>query len=601
MSHEMKIPKRGEQNPADCWAVEDLYPSDEAWTAEFESCQSFVDEMAAFKGRLGESAQTLFNFLTRYEQGIQTVEKLYVYTFMKSDEDTANSNYLAMKGRCFSFIVKLNGATSFEQPELVALGQDMLDGFYAELPELEKYRRYITRSRLNKDHILSPAEENLLSAAGTPASGPSNIFGAFVYADMKFPSVADSEGKQYTLSNGSYGSLLESDDRTLRENAFKALYGVYGDSKNMFAATLDAEVSKCVFFAKARKYESSLQSALMPVEVSEVVYHNLIESVHQNLDKMYRYMDLRRKAMGLDELHMYDIYASMLPEADQTISFEQARQDVLASTKVLGKEYSEVLARSFEERWMDIYENEGKRSGAYSIGSPLHPFVLLNHKDNLDTEFTLAHEMGHAMHSYLSNKHQSPIDADYVIFVAEVASTCNEALLMQYLLGKTTDKKQRAILINYFLEQFRTTLYRQTMFAEFELKIHQISETGETLTAEQLCEIYLELNKLYYGDGIVSDPEIAMEWSRIPHFYRHFYVYQYATGFSAAMALSARILREGEPAVQDYLKFLSGGCSTDPISLLKIAGVDISTPEPVNAALNLFGELIDELAGLLED
>ena len=601
MSHEMKIPKRSEQNPADCWAVEDLYPSDEAWTAEFESCQSFVDEMASFKGRLGESAETLFDFLNRYEQGMQTAEKLYVYTFMKSDEDAANSNYLAMKGRCFSFIVKLDGATSFTMPELIALSEDKLDGFYAELPKLEKYRRYITRARLNKDHVLSPAEENLLSAAGTPASGPSNIFGAFVYADMKFPSVTDSEGKQYTLSNGSYGSLLESDDRTLRENAFKALYNTYTDSKNMFAATLDAEVSKCVFFANARKYESSLQSALMPVEVSEAVYHNLIESVHQNMDKMYRYMDLRRKAMGLDELHMYDIYASMLPEADQTISFDQAREDVLAATKVLGEEYSEVLARSFDERWMDIYENEGKRSGAYSIGNPVHPFVLLNHKDNLNSEFTLAHEMGHAMHSYLSSKNQSPIDADYVIFVAEVASTCNEALLMQYLLGKTTDKKQRAILINYFLEQFRTTLYRQTMFAEFELKIHQISETGETLTADQLCEIYHELNKLYYGEGVVSDPEIAMEWSRIPHFYRHFYVYQYATGFSAAMALSTRILREGEPAVQDYLKFLSGGCSTDPISLLKIAGVDISTPEPVNDALNLFGELIDELAELLED
>ena len=601
MSHEMKIPKRSEQNPADCWAVEDLYPNDEAWTAELESCQSFIDELVAYKGKLCDSAQTLYNYLKSYESGAQTIEKLYVYAFMKSDEDSANSFYQAMQGRCFSFIVKLDSETSFTQPELVALSEEALDGFYAELPELEKYRRYITRSRLNKDHILSPAEENLLSAAGTPAAGPSNIFGAYVNADLKFPSVKDSEGKEYALSNGSYGSLLESGDRTLRENAFKALYGVYGGSKNMFAATLNAEVSKSVFFAKARKYEGSLQSALKPNEIDESVYHNLIESVHQNMDKMYSYMDLRRKTMGLDELHMYDLYTSMLPDADQEITFDQAREDVLAATKVFGEEYSEVIERSFKERWMDIYENEGKRSGAYSIGNPVHPFVLLNHKNNLNSAFTLAHEMGHAMHSYMSNKYQSPIDSDYVIFVAEVASTCNEALLMQYLLGKTTDKKQRAILINYFLEQFRTTLYRQTMFAEFELKIHKISETGETLTAEQLCEIYLELNKLYYGEGVVSDPEIAMEWSRIPHFYRHFYVYQYATGFSAAMALSTRILREGEPAVKDYLRFLSGGCSTDPVSLLKIAGVDLSTPAPVNDALKLFGELIDELAELLED
>ena len=600
MAKDMEILKRSEMAPEVCWNTADLYPTDEAWTAEFEACQSLPGEMAAYQGRLGESAQTLYDCLSRTESVNRRVEQLVVYAFIKRDEDTANPTYQAMWGRCTSFLVQLSSAVAFVSPELVAIPNETLDQFYAQKPELEKYRRYLDQARLEKDHILSPAEENLLAAAGEVGDGPSAIFNAFNDADMKFPSVTDSQGKEYALTNGSYISLVESGDRVLRENAFKAFYSVYDSYRNSLAAMLNAEVRKGVFFARARKYESSLASALKPVEVPEAVYHNLIEAVHQNMDKMYRYMALRKKAMGLDELHMYDIYASMLPEADQEISFQQAKEDVLEATKVLGEEYHRVLSGSFDQRWMDIYENEGKRSGAYSIGSPVHPFVLLNHKDNLNSEFTLAHEMGHAMHSYLSDKNQPPIYAEYVLFVAEVASTCNEALLMQYLLKKTTDKKQRAVLINYFLEQFRTTLYRQTMFAEFELKIHQLAEAGEALTAQRLCQIYYDLNKLYYGENVVIDQAIEMEWSRIPHFYRHFYVYQYATGFSAAMALSKRILEGGEEAVKDYLKFLSGGCSTDPVSLLKIAGVDMSTPQPVNDALALFGELIDELDELLK-
>ncbi len=600
MAKDMEIRKRSEMDPAFCWNTADLYPSDEAWTAEFEACQSLPAEEAAYQGRLSESAQTLYDYLSLTEAVGRRVQQLFVYAFIKNDEDTANPAYQAMKGRIFSFVVQLNSAAAFEGPELVSIPDETLDRFYAEKPELEKYRRYLDRARLEKDHILSPAEENLLAAAGEVGQGASNIFNTFNDADMKFPSVTDSQGRVYALTNGSYISLMESGDRTLRENTFHAFYGVYDSFRNSLAAMLNAEVRKSIFFTQARKYDSSLAGALIPVEVPEAVYHNLIEAVHQNMDKMYRYMALRKKAMGLDELHMYDIYASMLPEADQEISFQQAKEDVLEATKVLGEEYHAVLARSFEQRWMDVYENEGKRSGAYSIGGAVHPYVLLNHKDNLNSEFTLAHEMGHAMHSYLSDKNQPPVYADYVLFVAEVASTCNEALLMQYLLKRTTDKKQRAVLINYFLEQFRTTLYRQTMFAEFELKIHQLAEAGEPLTAERLCQIYYDLNKLYYGGDMVVDQAIEMEWSRIPHFYRHFYVYQYATGFSAAMALSKRILEGGEEAVKDYLKFLSGGCSTDPVSLLKIAGVDMSTPQPVNDALELFGQLIGELEELLQ-
>ena len=599
MAKDMKILKRSEMDPNFCWNTADLYPDDQAWTAAFEAAKALPEEIAAYRGRLGESAETLYTYLCRLEEINRQVEQLFVYAFIRNDEDTANPTYQAMKGRCFSFIVQLGSAGSFEGPELVAIPQETLDRFYEEKPELEKVRRDLDRARLSRDHILSPAEENLLAAAAEVGSGPSDVYHAYNDADMKFPAVLDKDGESHALTNGSYISLMESGDRKLRENTFRAFYGVYDGNRNSLAAMLNAEVRKNVFFARARKYESALQGALQPVEVPEAVYHNLIEAVHQNMDKMYRYMALRKKIMGLDELHMYDLYANMIPEADQEITFEEAKEEVLGATAVLGEEYSTVLKQAFADRWMDIYENEGKRSGAYSIGSPVHPYVLLNHKNTLDSAFTLVHEMGHAMHSYLSNKNQPYIYSDYVLFVAEVASTCNEALLMQHLLKKTSDKRQRAVLINYFLEQFRTTLYRQTMFAEFELKIHQLAETGETLTAETLCKIYYDLNKLYYGENVVVDKDIEMEWSRIPHFYRNFYVYQYATGFSAAMALSQRILREGESAVEDYLRFLSGGCSTDPVSLLKIAGVDVSTPQPVNEALALFGSLVEELEQLL--
>ena len=599
MANETKILKRSEQNPADCWSVEDLFPNDEAWEAEFQACQEIPDQMSAYRGRLGTSAATLLEYLEYSEEVNSRINSLYIYTMLRHDEDTANAAYQAIQGRCSSFLVRLSSATAFEEPELVAIPEEELKEFYAQEPGLEKYRRYLTWTRLDKDHILSQAEEDLLAGAGEVTSGPHDIFSAFSDADMKFPTVTDSTGKEHALTHGSYIALMESPDRTLRENAFKSLYGVYGSFRNGLSAMLNTEIRKNVFLSRARKYDSALQAALTPVEIPEKVYHNLIEAVHQNLDKMYRYMALRKKAMGLDELHMYDIYAPMLPEADRVITFEQAKEYVLAATKVLGPEYHKVIESSFTERWMDIYENEGKRSGAYSCGCKVHPFVLLNHKDNLNSAFTLAHELGHSMHSYLSNKNQPPIYSHYVLFVAEVASTCNEALLMRYLLDHTTDKRERAVLINYFLEQFRTTLYRQTMFAEFELKTHQLAEAGEALTAQRFCDIYYDLNKLYYGDNMTVDPEIAMEWSRIPHFYRRFYVYQYATGFSAAMALSQRILTGGSEAVEQYLKFLSGGGSTDPISLLKIAGVDMSTPAPVNEALALFGELIGELEELL--
>lgn len=392
---------------------------------------------------------------------------------------------------------------------------------------------------------------------------------------------------------------MESQDRDIRKQAFEKIYHTYEGYKNTLAALYSGEVNQRIFKARARNYASTLDAALSITEVPTTVYHNLIDAVHRNFKYMHKYMRLRKKLMGLDELHMYDIYVPMVAEADASISYDDAKRDILDAMKVLGSDYTDILEEGFNNRWIDVYENTGKRSGAYSGGARPHPYVLMNYKNTLDSEFTLIHEMGHSLHSYLSAKNQPVCYSDYVIFVAEVASTCNEALLMQYLLGKTKDKSQRAYLINYFLEQFRTTLYRQTMFAEFELLTNEMVERGESLTAESLCTLYHKLNAEYYGDDVVIDREIDFEWERIPHFYYNFYVFQYATGFSAAIALSRRILREGEPAVKDYLKFLSGGCSTDPISLLKIAGVDMNSPEPVDNALALFSELIDELDELI--
>ena len=595
-----EIPLRSQQLKENCWAVEDIYPTEEAWSQALSESASLPEELAAYQGKLGESAETLLSYLTRMEEISHQADRLFVYAMLRADEDTANSTHQAMKGKCFSFLVSLSSATAFEGPELVAIPDETLDAFYAQEPGLTKYRRYLTKARLEKPHILSQAEEKLLAGAAEVGAAPSNIFNTLNNADMTFPAVTDSEGVTYPLTNGSYISLMERSDRTLRENAFRSFYGVYESYANTLAASYNAEVRKNLFFAKARKYHSALAAAMEPVEVPEAVYHSLVDTVRKNLDKMHRYMGLRKKAMGLSELHMYDIYANMIPEAEEVVPFAQARDEVIDAMGILGEEYQSVLKSGFEARWMDIYENKGKRSGAYSCGcAGIHPFVLLNHKETLDSEFTLAHELGHAMHSYLSDKHQPSIYNEYVLFVAEVASTCNEALLMQYLLARTEDPKKRAVLINYFLEQFRTTLYRQTMFAEFELKAHEMAAAGETLTADNLKAMYLQLNKDYYGEETVVDEEIAIEWARIPHFYRNFYVYQYATGFSAAIAISQKIQKEGAPAVKNYLKFLSGGCSTDPVSLLKIAGVDMSTPAPVDSALELFGQLIDELDALL--
>ncbi|MBR1765285.1 MAG: oligoendopeptidase F [Ruminococcus sp.] len=597
---EERIPKRSEVPVEFTWALEDIYPTDEAWRADFEKMQAMPERVRAYKGSLGESGETLLEFLRLGDEISVLADSLGNYAQRRSDEDTANPFYQGMIGQLMNAYVELNAAGSFETPEIIAIEEEKLEGFYKAVPELELYRRNLDRVRHKKEHILSDAEERILAMTGELTSCPENIYSMFSDADLRFPDALDKDGKAHQVTHGSYIPLVQDSDRVLRKSAFESMYSTYGSFRNTCASTLAAQIKSVQFYAKARKYPSSLAAALDSNEVPVEVYTNLIEAVHENMHYMYDYVKLRKDLMGLDELHFYDLYTPIVSDFDMKISFEEAKETVMKALAPMGEDYLAILREGFENRWIDVYENEGKTSGAYSAGARVHPYVLLNHKDTLNCMFTIAHEMGHAIHSYLSNKNQPVAYSDYVIFVAEVASTCNEALLMQYLLKNTDDKKEKAYLINYFLEQFRTTLYRQTMFAEFELKINELAAQGEALTAEVMCDIYRELNRLYFGEGIVLDEEISLEWARIPHFYYDYYVYQYATGYSAAIALSQRILTEGESAVKDYIRFLSGGNSTDPISLLKIAGVDMSTTKPVTDALKLFGDLIGQMRELFE-
>ena len=595
------IPKRSEVPEEMTWNLKDMFESDQAWMAEYEAMKEFPAKIAAFQGTLARSAQDLLAWFRLQDEIELRLSVLMGYASCKGDEDTGNSFYQDVRGKAMNVYVSIASAAAFATPEIMAIADKTLDRFYAQQPELETYRRSLYQIRRRKDHILSPAEERLLASAGEMANASENIAGVFRNADQIFPDVTDSQGSVHPLTDATFVPLLTSPDRELRRRAFETYYKQLGQYKNTIAATLDGQFKQLCFFANARHYDSTIQASLDATEVPVPVYMNLIEAVHNNLDKMYRYVALRKKLLGVDELHMYDVYTPIVADADQTIPYEQAKETVLEALQVLGEDYVDLLKEGFNNRWIDVYENVGKRSGAYSAGTVVHPYVLLNYTGTLDSQFTLAHEMGHALHSYLSNKHQNPIDADYVIFVAEVASTCNEALLMEYLLSKTTDRKERAYLINHFLDQFKGTLYRQTMFAEFELNIGQMAAQGQTLTADVLSAEYKRLNELYYGPDMVVDDFIAMEWARIPHFYYNYYVFQYATGYSAAIALSRRILREGEPAVKDYLGFLSGGCSKSPIDLLKGAGVDMTSPEPVNQALALFGELLDEMEALTRE
>ena len=595
---EHKILDRSQQDPANCWALEDLYATPADWERDLAELKALTGKLAGFSGVFTTSADQLLALLQLDDSLSVLLDKLANYAQRRSDEDTRIGANQELVSRITAAWVDLSAAAAFLTPELLELPDETLEDYYRQCPALEVYRWHIYNIRRQKAHTLSKAEERLLAAAGEMANAPDTIYSMLADADLTFPDVQDAAGAAHPLTQGTYVSYLESTDRTLRRNAFTAMYQVYGGVQNTCAAVLAAQVKQLQFFAASRRYASPLEAALDGTHVPVSVYDNLIKTVHENLDKLHRYVRLRKEKLGVDELHMYDLYAPLAQGPAQRIDFDQAKQTVAQALAPLGEAYGKILQEGFRNRWIDVYENPGKRSGAYSAGARVHPYVLLNYTGTLDSQFTLAHEMGHAIHSYLSNRTQPVVYADYVIFVAEVASTCNEALLMEHLLSRTTDKQQRAYLLNHFLEQFKGTLYRQTMFAEFELLLGRLNQAGQALTAERLCQEYLALNRQYFGDGIVIDPAIALEWARIPHFYYNYYVFQYATGYAAAIALSRRILREGKPAVEDYLRFLSGGSSQDPIDLLKIAGVDMSSPAPVQQALDLFGQLLDEMEAL---
>lgn len=593
------IPARDSVPKEYTWAVEDLFPSVPLWEAACGRARRMAQEAAGYEGKLGNGASDLLSYCRLTEELWGLLSDIGGYASRIQDQDTADANGQALNAKASALWTECSSLLAFEEPEILAIPEERLEAFYQENPQLLAYRRSIEETRRLGDHILAPELERVLAGAGQMARTAQNAYGMLCNADLTFAPVTDAAGQTYEVTNGSYLTLMENQDRNVRKAAFESLYGGYQKVINTAAALLGGQIEKQKFFAANRKYESTMQAALHGTNVPISVYQNLIEAVHEDIGFLHRYMRLRKKCMGVEQLHMYDLYAPMTVDVDLEVPFEKGKEDVLAATAVLGEEYTRVLKEGFENRWIDRYENRGKRSGAYSAGQRVHPFVLLNYKDTLDSEFTLAHEMGHAMHSWFSNRYQRPVDSRYVIFVAEVASTCNEALLMRYLLEHNQDKRVRICLIQYFLEQFRTTVYRQTMFAEFEMQINAASERGESLTPALLNRMYRELNQYYYGPEVVCDPQIDMEWARIPHFYYNFYVFQYATGFSAAMALSERILSGKEGAVKEYLSFLSGGCSKDPVSLLKGAGVDMRTAEPVRAALALFDSLLDEMEELL--
>lgn len=601
MSQQKTIPERSAIPQPYTWNTADLYPSDQAWQEDFVRLQDLTARLAEYEGRLGGSAAVLYDFLTLEQEAGELLVRLMDYAQRRSDEDTRVPEYQAKVGRITTQYVELSRATAFEVPELLRLADQTLEEFYRQEPRLELFRRYLHNIQRRRAHTLSDCEERLLAAAGELAQSPDDIFSKLSDADLTFPDAVDGQGGRHPLSNGSFTLLMSSEDRALRRSAFQNLYAVYGGVKNTLAATLNAQVKQLQFFSSARRYPSALAASLDGTHVPVEVYHNLISTVRSNLDKMHRYVRLRKKLLGLEELHFYDVYAPMVSGVDAKIPYADARETVYRAMSPLGSEYQAILREGLDSRWIDVYENAGKRSGGYMAGSLVHPYILLNYQDDLDSMFTLAHELGHAVHSYLSNRTQPTVYRDYVIFVAEVASTCNEALLMEHLLQSTQDRRRRAWLLNHFLEQFKGTLYRQTMFAEFELRMGELNAQGTPLTADLLSKEYKALNEKYYGPDMVSDEEIALEWARIPHFYYNYYVYQYATGYSAAIALSRHILKEGESAVKDYIQFLSGGCSKDPVDLLKGAGVDMSSPKPVQDALDLFGTLLDEMEKLMEE
>ena len=595
-----ELPKRSEVKEEYTWDLSAMFVSKEAWEEQLAACRSLTGELEAFEGKVTASAENLLAVLEKSADAEQKLELAFSYAERLFDQDQKNTAHQAMSQRMYTLYTDYSSRTAFIVPEILAADTDLLEQYIKEKPALALYRGQIQEIQRRKAHSLSSEMEKLVAMTGEMAQVPDQVFSIISNADMVYPQITDENGETVRLSHGNFVPLEESADRRVRKDAFENFYSVYKQFANTLAGLYNGQVKQQIFYAKARNYPSTLEAAVDANNVPSKVYYNLVETVNKNMDKMHRYVRLRKKCLGVDELHMYDIYTPMIADVAKKIPFEEAKETVLKALAPLGEDYVAKVKEGFESRWLDVYENEGKRSGAYSAGAyGAHPFVLLNHNDTLDNMFTLAHEMGHAMHSYYSNENQPYIYAGYKIFVAEVASTCNEILLMEYLLANTEDQKERAYLLNHYLDSFKGTVYRQTMFAEYEMRSNAMVENGENLTAENLCALYLELNKKYYGPDMVSDEEISYEWARIPHFYYNFYVYQYATSFSAAVAIAHEILEKGAPAVERYKEFLSGGCSKSPVELLKMVGINMEEATPIQNALDVFGEVLDEIETLI--
>lgn len=596
----MEVKDRKDIDVKDTWNLESIYANNELWEEEYAALEKEAAEFAKLKGAIEADVSKIPAVLDAYYGLHRRLSKLSVYARMRFDQDTTDSTYQTMSAKIGSLGVKIGAASAFVEPEILSYSKEQLEAAEKENERTAYYGRKIEEMLRGQEHTLDAEKEELLAAAGDMAEAPDDIFSVLMNADMKYPDIVLEDGTHLPLTNSTYISYMESPDRAVREGAFKTLYGQIASLKNTFAAIYRGNLKQAKFYAQSRKYSSARAMYLADSNVPESVYDNLLSAVHEALPMMYRYVAVRKKVLGVDKLHMYDVYTPIVAAQNQTYEFEQAKQMVLEALKPMGEDYLSHAREGLENRWIDIYPNKGKKGGAYSWGCyDSQPFILLNYTKNLDSVFTLIHEMGHSIHSYYSITAQDYAYSDYKIFVAEVASTCNECLLMHDLLEKTTDKEQRKYLLNHYLDSFKGTLFRQTMFAEFEKTAHDYCAQGKPLTAEALSQMYLELNQKYFGPDMEKDEEIAYEWMRIPHFYTPFYVYQYATGYSAAVALSAKILKEGKPAVDAYMSFLKGGESKDPIDLLKMAGVDMTTEKPVADALALFGELVAELEALV--
>jgi oligoendopeptidase F len=595
-----QLPKREEIPVERTWNVEDIFATNEAWETEFKSLKEELPKLQKFKGTLGTSSDQLFQCLKYQNELSMRIGKLYVFAHLKSDQDTTNSFFQGLNDRASTLASEFSNYSSFIIPELLSMPEEKINEYVAENDDLKTYKHALDETNRGRPHVLSEKEEAILAQVSEVTQSPSNTFGMLNNADLKFPTIKDENGEDIEVTHGRYIRFLESSDPRVREDAFKAVYETYGKFKNTLASTLAGNVKKNLFNAKVRNYESARQAALDKNNIPEIVYDQLIDTINEHLHLLHRYISLRKKALKLDEIHMYDLFTPMVKDVKMEIPYEEAQNLVTQGVEPLGEEYVNIIKEGFEKRWVDIEENVGKRSGAYSSGTyGTMPYILMNWQDNVNNLFTLTHEFGHSVHSYYSRKTQPYHYSGYSIFVAEVASTCNEALLNDYLLKVTDDKKKKLYLLNHFLEGFRGTVFRQTMFAEFEKLIHDKAASGEPLTPELLTATYYDLNKKYFGDEIIIDEEIGLEWARIPHFYYNFYVYQYATGYSAATALSKQILEEGEPAVARYIEFLKAGSSDYPIEVLKRAGVDMTSADPIKEALAVFEKTLNEMEQLL--